>query len=414
MSPLTPLVLKQLEGSTHLVASTLLAFEKSSNHLPAAREGGEGYAVPVLRANKRHMLKSYFLPTHERNWRTTFLSTLRLGEVLPTLEAAPHSVIDARLPQAPSGEIAITGYLAPLIEGETFESLLNEQYTPERKARLALARQLCGTIRVLESSYVAHGDLAMSNVMITDIATGKPNLKLIDFDGFFHPVVPKIPCSRERGGRGFGQDGYRHRAYATMDKDVAVTSDRAAMAALAFELVTLQPSDFDELNRTTVLDQLDINAGKPTTSDTIIRRWPEGWKLVQRAFAATRPEFGPSPSEWYELVSTHYSPAVTPPPPPASRNSSRPSFHLRVVELGQPERRVNLSGTGNSFASVSSRLAWLSYARAGTQVVLQGTPPAGPIFLTRANSPSKLPQPLSLPLEPGDALQWDEFKIEVG
>lgn len=413
MTQLSPLILKRLEGSQHTVANALLTFDRSSSHLPAAREGGEGYAVPVTRANRRFMLKSYFLPTEQRKRRTSFLSALALHQVLPTLAGAPECEIDAELTPTAHSSVSLRGYLAALVQGDTFEALLNEQFDPDIKARLHLARQLCGTVRVLEKNHLAHGDLAMSNVMLTDTdSAGRPNLKLIDFDGFYHPVVPTIPCSRGRGGRGFGQDGYRHRAYGAMDASVTVTSDRAAMAVLAFELVALHWTDLADLRRTTLLDQSDIDSGNPTTSETIIARWPEGWRLVRRALGARRPECAPSPAEWYQALTERYEPAVTPPPPVV--DAHYPSVPLRILERGHPERRVKLRNAGNSFASVSSRLAWLAYERCDYRVRLCGSPPGGPVFLMRGGTPSKLALPLAHLLESGDELQWDDFVIEAG
>ncbi len=414
MTQLSPLVLRNLEGSTRTVASAELVFEKSRSHLPAAREGGEGYAVPVEHAGKRFMLKSYFLPTVERKQRATFISALALHELLPTFQAAPLRVIDGKLSASQADSIDIAGYLAPLVDGETFEGLINDQIELSPRARIRLAAQLCGTARVLERNHIAHGDLAMSNVMVTDVSSGTPNLRFIDFDGFYHPVVPTIPCSRERGGRGFGQDGYRHRAYQSMDCTTTITSDRAAMAALAFELVTLRWADTEELQRMTALDQSDIDRGAPSTSDVMVARWPEGWDLVQRAFAAPLPELAPSPEDWFEALERMRHSARTPTPPVATAAASHESIALRILERGQSERRVNLRNAGNSFATVSSRLAWLSYARNGQHVELRGAPGSTAVFMTRAGKLSKFTGHICIALQSGDEIQWDDFTFQVG
>ena len=416
MNQLSPLVLKGLEGSTHTVASAVLAFEKSGSHLPAAREGGEGYAVPVKNSAGRFMLKSYFLPTEQRSQRATFISALELHEILPTLEAAPQSVISGELSPPGQESLSIAGYLAPFIEGETFESVLNESHDLALKERVQLARQLCGTIRVLEANHIAHGDLAMSNVMITNFNGGTPSLRLIDFDGFYHPIVPKIPCSTERGGRGFGQDGYRHWSYQVMDDTITIKSDRAAMAALAFELVAFTSADSDQLRRATLLDQAEIDKGTPRTSDVVIARWPEGWELVKRAFGAPQPEMAPSPAEWHDALTRKYRTLVTPLPPPLAPlpQSSRASLALRIMERGQPERRVNLRNEGNSFAAVSSRLAWLSYLRTERGIELHGSPGGLPVFMNRAGKPTKFNNDIRILLQSGDQIQWDDFVFQVG
>src|SRR5262249_33150311 len=152
-------------------------------HLPAARQGGEGYAVPVeAPPAARYMLKTYHLPTIERKRRMAFLSKLELHDILPAFQAVPLTVIDQSLTLLDGTAVPVGGDLAPFVDGETVECLLNEGWDPPPDARLRLAAQLCSAVTVLESGGLAHGDLAMSNVMVIG-AEDALELRFIDFDG---------------------------------------------------------------------------------------------------------------------------------------------------------------------------------------------------------------------------------------
>ena len=410
-------ILKSLEGTEHTLGGLTVRFERSSNHLPAARQGGEGYAAPVATSQgERYMLKTYHLPTIERKQRITFLSRLELRDLLPVFEAVPSAVIDDALTTPDGTSVAVAGYVAPFVDGETVEGLLNEGWDPPLPARLRLAAQLCSAVEVLESGGLAHADLSMSNVMIIDAGAAVPELRFIDFDGFHHADVPTVPCSDERGGRGFGQDGYRHRVYQAMDDTVTVTSDRCAMAALVFELVVLRGDDAGKLGRSTVLEQRDIAGGAVSAPAPIVARWREGWSMLERAFAAPRPENAPAPAEWYEAIvrfATQAPHRSTPASRPgAAANGAGVVVALRLVEDGI-ERRVNLRGAGNSFASVSPRLAWLSYARSDAGVTLHGHT-KDPVFVRRGGRLSRHREDIAIVIEPGDEIKWSDFEIQVG
>jgi hypothetical protein len=309
----------------------------------------------------------------------------------------------------------VEGYLAPLVEGETLESLFNDGWDPPPALRLRMAALVCSSVEVLEAGELVHADLSMSNVMVIDHGTVEPDLRLIDFDGFHHPEVPTVPCSGERGGRGFGQDGYRHRTYSARDDTVIVTSDRCAMAALAFEIIALRPGDLDRLSRSTILDQRDVDAGRPSAPAAITARWPEGWSMLSRAFAAPSPAQAPAPAEWFEALirlatsapRSHMGVA-----PGLASSDALPSTMLRIVE-NEVERRVHLRAETNSFGAVSPKLAWLSYVRSRAGVTLFGRTPH-PLFLRRAGRLSRLKDDVSLVLEPGDEIKWTDFDIEVG
>jgi serine/threonine protein kinase len=403
-------VLKNLEGQTHVLDDELFMFVKSSNFLPAARQGGEGYAVPLVgKRSGRCILKSYHLPTPQRTRRIIFLSALHLAELLPAFEGVPTSPVMTTIKLEGRGEsFDIHGYLAPFVTGETFEELLQSGWTPTAESRLRIAAQLCHAVRVLEAGHLAHGDLSMANIMISDFDQPRPSLRLIDFDGFHHPHqdVPEIPWSEGVGGRGLGTLGYRHPIFAQPSDSAHVTSDRYALAILVCEILWLTKAE-------PMFDQEELDTGIQLIPAELEDAWPQGMDLLRRALDSATPELAPSPSEWCAALG-----AIAARDSPfrrtlAGAEAVAASIPLRILEAGQIERRVNLRGVANSFASVSPRLSWLSYARAGGVVILHGTT-SWPLVHARGGSQSQHKGQLSVLVAPGDRVEWRDFVIEVG
>src|SRR5690606_12247557 len=132
-----------------------------------------------------------------------------------------------------------------------------------------------------------------------------PNLVLLDFDGFHHADAPPLPPEQLVRGK----YGYLHRAFGMSS---VITSDRPPLAALVYEIVCQEPDDPEGLNNNGrgLLGQPDLDKGSvvpPRGNDgnpalKVAQRWPEGWRLVERAFAVGRPEDAPSPDEWAEAI----------------------------------------------------------------------------------------------------------------
>jgi hypothetical protein len=414
-------LLKKLEGSPLDLGTSRFTFEKSPNFLPAARAGGEGYAIPVVHAesNRRFILKTYHLPSPERKTRITFLSSLPLQRLFPTLVAAPAIVVekDFELPGAAGANnlVRIEGYLAELIEGETFAELIGGGWDPPFDLRLRLAAQLCNSVRVLEGGGLVHGDLSSNNIMVAAPESVQPALELIDFDGFYHSGVPPIPCTEESGGRGWGSHGYRSAAYQAMDETVLVTSDRVAMSALALELVILRPDDLELLERETLLDQVEIDAHNPQLPPEVAARWAEGWALVQRAFAAERPGDAPSPKEWCSAIARlALGIGDTAPVSLSPLSGGLVPMPLLIRESGQPDRRVRLTRASGTFGAVSGKLGWLAYEHHGASVTLRGEA-SSPLFVRRqGKTTEKHPGVVDTQVESGDTVIWDDFEVLVG
>ena len=296
-----------LDGTTQTIGGETFCLQ--SRHGSA---GGEGYVIPVVRLaeGERLMLKCYRLPSPERRQRIEFLSSLNMRQLpgLPAawFDAAPCMVVGTKVlvprPKGGQDEVEIEGYLATFIEGRTLEECLaDEAWDPTLETRRDLARHLCMAVQILEDAdQLVHGDLSGRNILVTH--GPRPELRLIDFDGFYHHRVRPILCTKAPGGRGWGSDGYRSPVYRSPDDSMVVTTDRVAMAVLAYELVVRRPGDATLLSRDTFLDQQAIDNMRPTLPQEIVDRWPEGWELVRQAIAANPPDKAPSPERWRAVI----------------------------------------------------------------------------------------------------------------
>jgi len=382
MGTLNATILQKLEGHIRPLAGVEFRFVESDNGKPATWAGGEGFAVPVdVRNNGRHILKIFKLPTPERVRRARFLSTLALGSLrslpLPLFAAAPTWAVQGTLAVPDEGEFAVNGHIARFVHGRSFEELLMKGWNPPLDVRTRLARQLCLAIEVLEGTgQLVHGDLSPANMMIVDADSASPKLCLIDFDGFYHPDVPPVPVSTDRGGRSWGTPGYRAPSF-RKGTDALVDSDRVAMAILVLELVALQPDDVDDLPGDTLLSQKDIDARSPTIPDQIAERWPEGWDLVQEAIAAEVATSAPAPKAWRHAIDRLERRSRAPLTEPAAVASMAPIV-VFVRQWGREDRQVRLHRPGGTFQPVSPELAWLHYMLEGDLLQLSGRLPPRP------------------------------------
>jgi len=425
MSQSLAMTLQKLEGTAHDLNGVRVQFEESQNGRPAAWAGGEGYAAPVrVAGGEPHFLKIFRLPTSERRQRAAFLSALALGR-LPLrqrlFEAAPTRTVCASIDVPDEGNIVIEGHLAPSIQGNRFDTLMQECWEGSIEARVGLARQLCAAIEVLEGGGLTHGDLSAGNVMVVGATGPRPELRLIDFDGFHHGRVPPVPyTTKERGGRAWGTPGYRAPSF-KRQADVFVTSDRVAMGILAMELVTLRHDD--DLEQDSFLSQASIDARAPELPDEIVARWPAGWELIRRAVSEDDPSRAPSPLDWRrELGRVLARPAGVTDPFATAPKSLVASFLVLVRETGQLDVRVKLRGLSGTFGQVGPRLHWLSYQITSTGVRLTGSTPAVDrrptrLFVRHGGPKAEAAQytgDVVVDAALGDVVLWDDFQIYLG
>ena len=420
-----PASLQKLEGTSHDLAGLRIRFEQGQNGRPAAWAGGEGFAAPVyLSDGEPHFLKIYRLPTPERQKRASFLAALDLGR-LPlrqrVFHAAPTRPVRAEVQVPEEGPLVVEGHLAPSIPGQKFEALMLEGWDPPFEARIALARQLAIAVEVLEGGGIAHGDLSGANVMVVDAQSAHPELRLIDFDGFFRDGVPSVPPSTEKGGRAWGTPGYRAPAF-KRGSDACVTSDRVALAVLLMEIMTLRHDD--DLGRDTFLDQANIDARAPQLPDEIVGRWRAGWDLVCDAIDRSDPSSAPAPARWRaelnKLICRQGAIDLFDAGPVRSQT---PSFLALVREFGKEDRQVRLREARGSFAQASDALGWLSYEMRGRDglCITGALPPvdgrASRLFVRhggRGSKPIYYEGDVAVDVKFGDVLIWDDCQVYLG
>lgn len=403
-----PLTIQALEGKKLVIGGRIYKVERDekppniadSDFFPEPkwRGGGEGWVWPLQSVTDgKWILKALISPSPERLQRIHFLSSLRLHESpLRIFEACPRQAVAGRVKllfdEVNRGieELDIQGYLARFIEGKTFDQLLHDtsEWNPPWEDRQRLAVQLCCGVRALEAVGIAHTDLASQNVMIIQKPHHPPELRLIDFDGVFHPSLPPIPITEE-GGRKFGSDGYAHVAYSSHQDETLVCTDRVAMAVLAYELMVLRSLDLEELQRPTLFEQLHLNEGEVELPTWLESRWPEGADMVRRALTAADPEAPPnqggppSPDDWL-LALRNARPSASLPGIPSRQHvptpAPKPTVSYTVLcHVTNTETResweVELADVG-SFKGVHIWLAWLVYKRVSeTTVQLRGQLP---------------------------------------
>jgi hypothetical protein len=344
-------------------------------HLPNFMEGGEALVAPVEHATiGPGMLKIYHTVTPERQRRADFLCSLGLHEVHPSLAAAPRLRVVGPLEGSDRDEW-VDGHVATRVPGVTFDEALEDEIPwLTRENRIAVARELCVVMMAFEQVGFVHGDIARNNAMIALQADGRPQLRLLDFDGFYHPSVPALPVRADGRGaaRGIGQDGYRHAAFdAGPGREPLVTSDRAATSALLLELITLTPRDRSTVlsGCDTLIDPKDARARSVRIPAEIAQRWPIGAQWVEMMFnQCARPEDGPGPADWLSALDSYAG-----------------TSGVTVGDEPAPVLRIRLPN-GTSFDSTMRsrqgtlerlKLPWVRFERLGTRLFLSGTVPPG-------------------------------------
>lgn len=419
-------LLRKMEGLEFELDGVPVRFERGVRGKPATMKGGEGYACPVTRLDTHELsiLKIFLLPTPERQLRTRFLSRLRLSSIPLSFQpfvAAPRGFVGGVVDLGEEGRFDIEGWLAPKLNSSSLRSrLLSLDWNPSVTARQRVATELCMAIEVLENGAgLAHGDLSGDNVYIEGSGDAL-DVRLIDFDGFYHPDVPLVPCSDDEGGRKTGTDGYRAAAYSRLAQDECVRSDRVALAILLMELLVLRGEDLDdELDRETLLDQGDIDAGVLRVPAALIERWPAGFELLERALAAHDPAAAPSPGEWRRLI------ARVPPTDDSARPSRSPSsqqgaFLVLIREQHQPDREVRLHGGSGTFAALHPDLGWLAYQATPAGLQLFGEVPWSDgirpnLLVRRGGAQGELQRrrelTLQLTVDWSDWILWGRFEL---
>lgn len=430
MVQLNASLLQELEGTTQEMSATTVRFLRSENGRPASWRGGESYAAPVevFPSETKHILKMFHLPCPERHQRSGFLAALGLG-TLPVRDkpfaAAPSEAVRGLLTLRDQSTLEVLGNLAPFVEGERFGDLLRAGESPSYRARLSLARQLAMAVEVLENGELVHGDLSADNIMIVDPLTDTPKLRLIDFDGFYHPSVPPVPYAADQvGGRAWGTPGYRAMAFRRAP-NMIVKSDRFAMAALIAELLLLTPEDTETvLGRETLLSQRDIDEHRELRiAADIEERCPEIFALLREAWVAPEPKAGPSPKRFRHVLDKLSLGR-------GERPVMRGEEDRFIDDLGMPflvlarcadreDKRLKLPRPTGTFYPANPGLSWLSYEVNGPEIRLWGKLPWGssapiPLFVRFGGAGADAVQfddTIHVTAQVGDVIHWDDVQL---
>ncbi len=426
----SPMAIKKLRGQTFEIGGIELQFTEVHHWGACMFVGGEGFATPIVFRAKNpsaswsppFVLKGFNEPTLTRRRRTAFLCALGLaGLQLPNnfFEGAPSVPFSHEFPaQQP---IAMEGYLARCILGESFDDLMlgdkrAQPWDPNIQIRISLARQLCLAIELLEGAGIVHGDLAPGNLMIVEADSTTPSLRLIDFDGFYHPRVPLLTSSE---GRTWGTDGYRARAFKFKDETSVQTSDRVAMAILIMELVIRRHDDILEGDRLVLQDS--IEKGEANVQVDLTKRWPQGFQRLREAIAADEPRNAPSPRDWRmalaAFAATGFSFGTT--STPATREDR---CVFQVIRHNQDPLRLRLPLPRGSFGTLVPELAWLFYEEEQSGLRISGTTPIDsdrgrvePLMLQNVEGENRkrCTGEVSAQLPWGGVLHWYDIQIKV-
>lgn len=432
MSRVSTAHIKKLQKQSHRVGSLELEFVANApgwKRLPLI-SGGEGWAT-VVRFREAgtdewsplHALKVFNHACQQRRRRSAFLCGLDLPSVpfpVKLFEGAPKSIFRHTFHMDGQEPLLFEGYLAPFIQGNTFGELMEAmEWEPPLSARIALARQLCHAVEMLEGAGLIHGDLSPHNLMVVDHSGPRPELRLIDFDGYYHKHVPKVPPDQ---GRVWGSDGYRARKFVFGREDSLPTSDRFSMAILTVELIVRQHTD----TRPSLLAQKQIDDGSAELDAESAAQWPAGAELLRHALVRPDPATAPSPREWraaLEALARQPGPAAVPPSlrPP---ESLRPALSVEVRCHGKDRSWRRLPLPSGNFEPAALELAWLQYRVEGSKIVLSGAPPQQadgrdrpePLFFRDGGEDAPLTRYVPTaerPIQVESTLHWGDFTLSI-
>lgn len=429
MLQLDPQALRQIEGQTVFVGGESVQFERATTK-PGSTPGRTQTVVPfcagkeaivawVTYKGQRHALKLMRRPTLVRRQRIDFLLGLRLHSFgIPAFAAAPR--IGVAGPMHFNGEehpTELVGYLSDFISGRSLMELMrgNNPAWDELSlaARIKLAAQLAGAVLILERSKIAHGDLHPANILILDWQSTNPQLRLIDFDAFYHPSEQWAPPVSKQEGRVVGAEGYIHPNALSEEQ---VRSDRMSLAVLCCELVALSTQHMRQRSRNGLFRQTELCARQLPLPTEFRNLWPEGFRLLEQTLRAERYEIeGASPGEWLNALS-----ALLDAPVPNLRGRPCTGLHLQVYLPGNTTPvEIPISTFSNTLATTVPELGWLRFELVpdstgrGPSLRLTGTEVWPALFRRRNQELRSQIREVCFDAEAGDLFEWKQYKILV-
>lgn len=363
--------------------------------------GLEAYVVPVTctRADGTTIsavLKNFKEKIPVRPSRTSFLVQSGLAKDHAFLfQGVPFAWVDGVIVEG----VPITGHVTKFVGDEYgggAEDLRivrqNDKMPADFEQRKELASNLASAIEILEAKSIVHGDISPGNVMLapSEDQTGQA-CNLIDFDGFFHSSLPKIPLKHNGANiRPIGSAGYQYpelmqraRADTTFtDDNVFVATDRFAMAVMCLELAIwddevsqILGSDPTEPRENLLTEDMILKRTLQPLGQIILNKFPEGVQLLEEAMNAAINDM-PSPAEWLKILGDQQTDFANIP-------------HVEVFRVSGTRqrliRRANLTNPGGDFSPIDGRLKSVQYGKSADGLVSIAFGWQAPVIRKQAN-----------------------------
>jgi Protein kinase domain. len=354
----------------------------------------------------------------ERRDRNKFLIQLGLAKHHPWLfHGMPYLSFRGKV----NGVQIVAHAARQLIKGSQSEDMSrlrdHGQWNFGLDVRRRLAGHLCCAVAALEQLDFVHSDLSPKNVVVTTAPDGSPAAVLCDYDGFIHPGQAMLPMEfRPKGTQGYQSPEVVERLD-RKDPDIWVDSDRFALGVLACEIMVWQPNTADELNRGELLTSDFVRkrdaSGVPAA---LQKRWPDGFKLLQRAMKAPSKQALPSPAEWLHALGVRLPADLVPAIPltgiPRIAIRRRFGHPPRITEV----REVRLRSDRGSFRNVDPNhreLAAVEFVRRQGTLALKFAWKS-PVILTRAGQATiTVDGPCTIQVQAGDRLNSAFFEFDI-
>jgi hypothetical protein len=391
------------------------------------RSGAEAYG---FRADHHHtslgriaaFFKIFKLDVPQRRERSEFLISLGLAKLHPWLfQGVPYGWF----PRTRIAGVEVIGHLTKFVglqfgtPAEDLSVLMGDADWGETDEGLkrAYVAQLAAAIAALERCRIVHGDLSRGNVMIGPGPDGRTVCCLCDFDGFSHPAVPLLPrMLGTEGVRPLGSDGYQYPDLveriaadpAGAESDLAVETDRFALAVLACEIMTWSDALKERLGRGQLLNTDIVRsrslAGVPDAAGNL---FPAGFALLERALTAGSVEAMPAPADWLEALGV----------PVASEAAFAGPLRVEFLRKERHWRRIAIAELGDQragdFAAVDAALAAVSFERDRRDRLRLAVRSAAPLALSRDGRSEPVPrrERRRFEVQPGDVVEFEGWRL---
>jgi hypothetical protein len=425
--------LKQLYGS-HFGArardgtSLIIRIPEQPHGWP--RGGTEAFGLKVeLEAKRSHgvesipaFLKIFKAEVSEREHRTRLLIESELAKYSDYFGGMPFGWLG----RANIKGVDLVAHFTRTIPGpfdggpEDFERLRsNGRWSRfSRETREIFAGELAVAVAGLERAGITHGDISPGNVLVGHSRSGSDVCILCDYDGYYHPDVPRLPRSIGKlPCRPLGSPGYQYpdlideiKRDNRNDADIWVQTDRFALGVAICEMMVwsaeietlLEDEGRGQLLPDSVIASRDVSR----LPAQVIDIFPRGFLLLDKALKASGPASMPSPEDWLRVLGLDDAtiaydgrPAIT--------------IYRRRGNSRVKEGMFRLSAREGDFGKASQDLASMRYGFVDKKLELHFSP--GKTIKRRRDTrlADMTPELGGLAANPGDIYYVDEWEFEV-